>query len=123
MRTTPEAFTHYLAAWNEPDPDRIRGHLDVAVGEHVAFVDPANTAMCPDRLEALIREAHEGLPAAEYVRTSGIDGHNGRYRYRWEVRIDGETVAAGMDFTTVDASGRLQRIDGFFGDFPDREGE
>ena len=30
MTQVPEAFLHYLAAWNESDPERIRGHLDAA---------------------------------------------------------------------------------------------
>ncbi|MFE3329776.1 nuclear transport factor 2 family protein [Streptomyces sp. NPDC059176] len=114
----PEVFTHYLAAWNEQDPDRIRGHLDLAASRDVLFVDPANTTTGLDQLEDMIRDARVKTPGATYGRVSGIDGHNRRYRYRWEVRIDGRVAVSGMDVTTVDASGRIERIDGFFGDFP-----
>ncbi|MEV6317940.1 nuclear transport factor 2 family protein [Streptomyces sp. NPDC051776] len=116
MTTLPGTFTHYLAAWNETDPGLIRGHLDRAVTQGVLFVDPANTTVGPDEMEAMIRTARTDIPSAMYHRTGEADGHHGRYRYRWEVRIDGRVAVAGMDVTTVDTSGRIERIDGFFGE-------
>ncbi|MFG2196173.1 nuclear transport factor 2 family protein [Streptomyces sp. NPDC048639] len=117
MTVLPDTFTHYLAAWNEADTGRIRGHLDRAVAEDVLFADPANTTVGPDEMEAMIRTARTDMPGATYHRAGDADGHNGRYRYRWEVRVDGKVTAAGMDVTTVDTSGRIERIDGFFGEF------
>jgi SnoaL-like domain len=115
----PPSFARYLAAWNEPDVTKIRAHLDGSVAPGVVFADPANHTVGVDELEAMIREARIGIPTAEYVQTSGIDGgHDRRYRYSWEVRVDGATFAVGMDCTTVDAEGRIERLDGFFGDFP-----
>ena len=112
----PESFGHYLAAWNEPDPDRVRGHLDRCVAGEVLFVDPANTTVGPVALEALIREAKAAMPDAVYALASGIDGHHRRFRYRWEVRVGGDVIP-GMDVVTVDEQERIERIDGFFGDF------
>ena len=117
MTAVPESFTHYNAAWNERDPERIRGHLDKSVTHDVLFVDPAHTTVGPDALEAMIREARAAMPTGEYRLVSGIDGHNRRYRYRWEVHRDGQLLMPGMDVTTVDDNGRIERIDGFFGDF------
>jgi hypothetical protein len=115
----PESFAHYLAAWNERDVDRIREHLDRSVASDVVFADPANRTVGPDELEALIRAARTDIPTAEYRLTSDIDGgHDRRYRYRWEVRIDGDTAVVGMDCTTVDEDGRIERLDGFFGELP-----
>lgn len=31
MAAVPESFVHYLAAWNERDPERIRAHLERSV--------------------------------------------------------------------------------------------
>jgi hypothetical protein len=122
MPGIPKAFAHYLAAWNEPDPDRIRRHLDRSVAPTVVFADPANRTVGPDELEAMIRAAHRDLPNAEYRRVSAVDGgHDRRYRYRWEVWIDGARAVEGMDCTTVDEHGLITRLDGFFGDFPPRE--
>ncbi|MEU6080688.1 nuclear transport factor 2 family protein [Streptomyces sp. NPDC047108] len=117
MTALPETFTHYLAAWNETDTGLIRGHLDRAVTRDVLFVDPANTTVGPDAMEEMIRTARTDLPGASYHRIGEADGHNGRFRYRWEVRVDGRAAVAGMDVTTVDTSGRIERIDGFFGEF------
>ncbi len=113
----PESFEHYLSAWNERDTQRIRAHLDRSVADDVLFVDPAHTTTNVDELEAMIREARETLPEAEYRLASAIDGHNNRYRYRWEVHRPGEAPIPGMDVTTVNAAGLIERIDGFFGDF------
>lgn len=118
----PSAFAHDLAAWNVPDVAEIRAHLERAVSSDVVFADPANHTTGVDELEALIIEARTGLPGAEYRRASGIDGgHDGRYRYRWEVWIDGAAAVVGMDCRTVDDHGLITRLDGFFGDFPPME--
>lgn len=119
MDDPPASFAHYLAAWNEPDPDQIREHLDRAVTADVAFIDPANVTAGPDELETMISEARSSMPSAEYRVVSGTDGHHGRFRYRWEVWVNGDLLMPGMDVTTVDESNRIERIDGFFGDFPD----
>jgi hypothetical protein len=118
MSEIPETFFHYLAAWNEVDPSLVRTHLEKAVAPDVLFVDPANTTRDVNELEAMIVRARRERPTATYLRTSGVDGHNGRYRYRWEAHLDDKLAVAGMDVTTVDDRGRIVRIDGFFGDFP-----
>ena len=118
MSEIPESFFHYLAAWNEPDVSQVRGHLERSVAPEVLFVDPANTTRGIDALEKMIVEARHERPTASYHRTSGVDGHNLRYRYLWEVRVDGKHLIPGMDVTTTDDAGRIVQIDGFFGEFP-----
>ncbi len=115
-----ECFGDYLAAWNEPDPPRVRALLERSVTDGVVFADPANRTEGREALLALILEAREALPTAAYRQTSGIDGgHDHRYRYLWEVVIDGEVALVGMDCTTIDGDGRIERLDGFFGAFPE----
>ncbi len=121
MSDIPESFFHYLAAWNEADTARVRAHLEKSVSSEVLFVDPANTTRGIDELEAMIVRAREERPTATYLRISGVDGHNRRYRYRWEAHIDGKLAVPGMDVTTVDEEGRIVQIDGFFGDLPPLE--
>ena len=118
MSEIPDSFPHYLAAWNEPDVEAVRAHLEKSVAPDVLFVDPANTTRGVDELEAMIRKARIERPTAEYLRTSGVDGHNRRYRYAWAVHIDGKPVIVGMDFVTVDEDGAIVQIDGFFGELP-----
>ena len=123
MSAIPDSFHLYLAAWNEPDPERIRAHLEKSVAADVLFVDPANTTRGIDELEKMIRDARRDRPTAEYLRTSGVDGHNRRYRYTWAVHVDGKLALPGMDVTTVDEAGAIVQIDGFFGEFPPLEGD
>lgn len=118
MSEIPDSFHHYLAAWNEPDVGAIRAHLEKSVASDVLFVDPANTTHGIDELEAMIRKARVDRPTAAYLRTSGVDGHNRRYRYAWAVHIDGKLVMPGMDVTTVREDGTIAQIDGFFGELP-----
>ena len=119
MTTAPKSFADYNAAWNEPDPARVRARLDLAVADDVVFADPANHTVGILELEAMICKARVELPSAEYVLASEVDGgHDLRYRYHWEVRIGGEVTFVGTDFTTVDSTGRIERIDGFFNDLP-----
>jgi hypothetical protein len=121
MSDIPESFIRYLSAWNEADTASVRRHLEQSVADDVVFIDPANTTRGLDELEAMIVQARKERPNAEYLRTSGVDGHNQRYRYTWEVRMDGRVVMPGMDVTTVDDVGRILQIDGFFGELPTLE--
>lgn len=117
MATGPETIRCYLAAWNEMDPDLIRGHLDATVTDNVEWVDPGNQLAGIEALDALIRRQRAERPSQQVRLASGIDGHHGRFRYRWELLIGGQPVMQGMDHVTADDSSRLLRIDGFFGDF------
>ncbi len=118
MSEIPAAFFDYLAAWNQRDPAKVRPLLEQSVAPDVLFVDPAHTTRNIDELEAMIVKARADRPTADYLRTSGVDGHNRRYRYLWAVHIDGKLALPGMDVTTVDEAGRIVQIDGFFGEFP-----
>jgi hypothetical protein len=120
MTDVPESFARYLEAWNERDPTKVADHLAGSLTTDVVFADPANHKVGRVDIEAMIVEARTGsLPDADYVLSSGIDGHHRRFRYRWQVKVGDEVLVDGMDVTTVDDAGRIERIDGFFGDFPD----
>jgi nuclear transport factor 2 (NTF2) superfamily protein len=114
----PPSLLRYNQAWNERDPERIVGHLSMAVSDDVLFVDPAHTTIGRHALASMIRTAREAMPDATYQLASGIDGHNRRFRYRWVADLGDGVPLPGMDVTTVDDDGRIERIDGFFGDFP-----
>ena len=115
----PESLDHMLAAWNETEPDKIRGHLEKALSPKVEFIDPSVVARGLDEFEANVHEVHARLPGAEYLRASGVDSHHDLYRYAWEIRRDGELVLPGFDVTEVDDEGRVLRVLGFFGPLPE----
>ena len=115
----PESLDHMLAAWNEADPSKIRGHLERALAREVEFIDPSVEAYGIDEFEANVRNVQAALPGAEYSRTSGVDSHHGLHRYSWQISRDGEVVLPGYDVTSVDEGGRVTRVLGFFGPLPE----
>ena len=120
MSNVPVSFLHYNAAWNERDQARVRDHLELAVAEGVVFADPDNRTEGIDELEAMIRKTRVERPAAEYGLDSQVDGgHDLRYRLHWRVLTGTDDAPiVGTDIITIDADGRITRIDGFFDDLP-----
>ena len=65
------------AAWNEPDPDQVRAHLDKALAPQVRFVEPRIDVSGIDGFEANVHEVQGNLPRAAYSRASGVDAQHG----------------------------------------------
>ncbi len=121
MKQIPDAFTNMLAAWNERDLAQIRTHIDKSLAENVVFSDPTNFTYCRDAFEAMIKEFRQKYPESVCSRTSGIDSHNNRYRYSWEIHDGQKVFVKGTDFIQLNENGLVERIDGFFGDLPNLE--
>jgi hypothetical protein len=115
----PESLDHMLAAWNERDPAKVRGHLERALAPDAEFIDPSVETHGIDEFEANVLEVQAGIPGAVYSRTSGVDSHHRLHRYSWQISRDGEVLLSGADVTEVDAEGRVTRVLGFFGPLPD----
>jgi len=118
MANLPPCFEAMLAAWNEKDPSRIRGHLDAALAPDVTFCDPKYNIQGIDAFETMVREFHIQYKVSTCERTSGIDFHHHLYRYTWLVSVNGKPAIPGMDVVAVDDQNRIKRVDGFFGPFP-----
>ena len=55
-------------------------------------------------------------------RASGVEVHHGSLRFAWKiVAPDGKVVGQGFDYGELAEDGRLRKIVGFFGPFPDLE--
>jgi hypothetical protein len=112
----PDALVAYWTAWNEPDVERIRSHLAVAVTESVEWNDPRDSFVGIDQLERAIRRPRTSKPDYVFVIASEVDHHHGRLRYRWDMLRKGRTLMEGLDIVTLEpSSGLLARVDGFFG--------
>ncbi len=122
MSDYPATFDHMLAAWNESEPSKVRGHLEQALAPDVQFVDPSIDVTGIDGFEANVHEVHARLPGAVYSRTSRVDAHHRLYRYSWAIHRDGELVLPGFDVVETAASGRVARVLGFFGPLPESDG-
>ncbi len=121
MSRHPESLEHMMAAWNEPDPSRVRAHLEKALSPEVVFIDPSIVTRGIDEFEANVHEVHGRLPGAAYRRASGVDRHHDVVRYAWEIRRDGELLLPGFDVTELDGAGRVVRVLGFFGPLPESD--
>lgn len=111
----PDAMRHYLQMWNEPDIERVRGHLDLAVSPDCVWVDPLHNHVGRDALEANVTEFRTSYPGAELRLGSNVDSHNNRYRYEWVIVVDGELLVRGFDVMAMNDDGLIERVDGFFG--------
>lgn len=119
MIETPQVLAHYLAAWSETDVTKVREHLDLACAEDVLFVDPNATTRDIDELEKLVIKLRKKRPEVVNRPASGVDGHNSRYRYLWEIYEGDKFLLNGMDVITINEEGKIRQIDGFFGPFPE----
>ena len=117
-RTTsvPASIDRMFAAWNEPDPVKVRAHLDAALADDVRFVDPTIDLVGIDAFEANVHDVHGQIPGAVYERSQQVQHHHGHYRYPWTIHRDGEVLLTGADVTVVDDAGRVATVIGFFDD-------
>lgn len=109
------ALDHMLAAWNEHDPAKVRGHLERALAVDVRFVDPSIDVVGIDAFEANVHHVHTQIPGAVYSRTSAVDSHHSHHRYHWAIHLDGSLLLAGFDVTVTDVDDRVATVIGFFG--------
>ena len=114
----PEALDHMMAAWNEPDPKRIRDHLERALAPTVRFVDPSIDLTGIDAFEENVHAVQARIPGAVYSRASDVDSQHDFHRYHWAIHRNGELVLPGFDATQTDADGRVILVAGFFGLLP-----
>ena len=115
MPDYPESLDHMLAAWNQPEPSLVRGHLERSLAPGIRFVDPSIDLIGIDHFEANVHEVQAKLPGAEYSRTSSVDSQHGFHRYHWAIHQNGELIVSGFDVTETDESGRVVLVIGFFG--------
>ena len=116
MAEYPESLDHMLAAWNEPDPSRVRAHLDRALNPDVRFVDPSIDVTGIDGFEANVHEVKASIPGATYARASAVDSQHNFHRYHWAIHQGDELLLAGLDVTQTDDDGKVVCVIGFFGE-------
>lgn len=119
MPSIAPCFQAYLAAWNTKDPAAMHAWVDAALTPDVVFCDPHYDIRGREAFTAMVREFHKKYPGCEVVRTSGVDQHHNRARYSWGIDASGVRRFDGFDAVELDlASGKIARIDGFFGALP-----
>jgi hypothetical protein len=105
----------YIAAWNEPDPDRRRAIVADTFADDASYVDPLMTGEGTEGIAAMIGAVQQQYPGHRFELAAGPDAHHDRVRFAWRMvgADDGTPVAAGVDFSTVAGDGRLLEVTGF----------
>jgi hypothetical protein len=107
----------HLAGYCEPDPGARRRLLDQVWAPEAALIDPPLEGVGVAAIAGLVDAVLAHYPAHRFVRTTEVDAHHDFVRYGWELRApDGVAAVSGLDFAELDATGRITRIVGFFGD-------
>ena len=109
----------YVTAWNEPDAAARLNILNGCWADDAVYVDPNVELKGRTALRDHITKVQAGRPGARIEIMSGVDLHHNVVRFLWRlVRAGGSTGDVSIDFGEVDASGRLTKIVGFFGEPP-----
>jgi hypothetical protein len=105
----------YIAMWNETDAERRRSLIDETWAAEASYVDPLQSGEGRDGIDAMVAAAQTQFPGHRFVLTSGPDAYADRVRFAWRLENDngGAAIAAGVDFATLAADGRLLDVTGF----------
>ena len=105
----------YIDAWNETDPAQRRELVAAVWSDDGTYLDPMLSGAGHDSITTMIGLAQQQFPEHRFELSFGPDAHNDRVRFAWKLvgPEDGTPVAAGVDFGTVAADGRLRAVTGF----------
>lgn len=118
---TPEdTIAAYAEAWRETDPIKRDALLALSWADDGIYQDEQSRYEGRDALAAGITDFFAQNPGASIVLASGIHVHHNVFRFRWEMLdADGNVQMEGMDFGELAEDGRIRKIVGFFGPFPE----
>jgi hypothetical protein len=103
----------YIAAWNEPDPERRRALVGAVWSDGGSYLDPLMAGHGADEIAGMIGAAQAQFPGHRFELSSGPDAHHDVGRFAWTLRGADGPAAHGVDFATVAGDGRLREVTGF----------
>jgi hypothetical protein len=131
MTDPAELADHYVALWNEPDPDQRRQLIEKLWAEDGAHIlqppqeireiaarpgiglNATLEARGHTALEARATSAHEEFVASgafRFRRRDNVERVADVVKFNWEmVSTDGEVVGVGLEFLLLGPDGRIQR--------------
>jgi len=119
--TVTAAVDRYLAALNEPDPERRRRLVAQAWTPDGGITDPPLTGQGHDGIAALGDALHAHYAGHAFRRTSAVDAHHDRFRFSWVLTgPDGTVAMTGLDTGVLAPDGRVGQVVGFFGELAAR---
>lgn len=115
MSNLTDLIDRYIAMWNETDAERRRDLIARTWTESASYLDPAVQGDGRTGIDAMVTAVQERFPGHRFRRTSDVEAHHDRVRFRWELApTGGPAIVEGTDFGVVAANDRLQMITGFF---------
>jgi hypothetical protein len=122
MSNFTDLVDRYIAIWNETDDERRRNLIARTWSEDSTYLDPLMGGEGRGGIDAMIRGVQAQFPGLLFRRTSGVDAHNDRVRFAWELGPEGgPALAGGVDFGVI-VDDRLQTITGFLDFAPKQAG-
>lgn len=114
MHNAQAIARHYLAAWNEREPEARRAQVAAIFATDASYIDPMMQGAGIDGIDAMIGAAQQHFPQHRFELRGTPDGHNDVVRFAWTLQApDGKAVAHGLDIATVTLDGRLADVTGF----------
>lgn len=116
-----DSIAAYVEAWREPNAMKRDALLERSWADDGIYQDEDFRYEGREALAEGITAFHAQFPGASVVLASGIEVHHNHFRFRWEfLDADGNVQGEGMDFGELDTDGRIMKLVGFSGPFPDR---
>jgi hypothetical protein len=120
MVAPEETVRTYVLAWATTDEAARRELLARCWADHGVYCDPLSKVEGRPALSDHIAAFQRSRPGFRIPLASGIDTHHEFLRFRWVMlNAEGKFVGEGFDVGALAPDGRLQRITGFFGPFPE----
>lgn len=105
-----------LSAWNTHDDNLLKQAVETALSDDIEFCDPHYDIRGHDAFIQMVKAFWAKNGRCGIRRASKIDAHHDRARYLWAIDLPDGRRFDGFDMVTLDpASGKVRRVDGFFG--------
>jgi len=117
--TTPQTIAdHYIATWNETDPDRRLALLKSGWTAAATYVDPVAGVAGVEQINGLIGGAQAQFPGFRFVLKGAPDGHGDHVRLAWSLGPDGAPAPIEGSDVIVTDGGRIAQVIGFLDKLP-----
>jgi hypothetical protein len=121
MDTVTDLVDRYISIWNETDTERRRALIARTWTADATYLDPLMCAEGRDAIDSMIQGVQTQFPTFRFRRVSGVDTHNDRVRFSWELGPEGGAALAGGIDVGIIVGDHLQSITGFLDFAPKSE--
>jgi hypothetical protein len=114
-----DLLDHYLACWNETDPDARRSLIARHWSPQPSYTDPLAAVTGRDAIDATIGAVQQQFPGFVFSPGGPVDAHHQQARFTWGLGPAGaEPLIVGFDVVVLDDAGRIDTVLGFLDRVP-----